>query len=138
MPKIERECHEFNIRQAIEKRKKKRRMEEMKAAKQKSKGQHYTYNGGQNTQFKYNNSRFQQSGAESYLQAQQKRLQASIGGYKAYGNKSAVYRPKTGYLNSQNSGSNFNKYAPAGFKTGPEAKNGSLGGLNKLNNFLKK
>jgi hypothetical protein len=31
-------------------------------------------------------------------------------------------------------GSTFNKYAPPGFKN---PNNGNLGGLNKLNNFLK-
>ena len=51
-----------------------------------------------------------------------------------------MYRPKMNYGQNggKKSGSTFNKYAPPGFRTNSQNSNsGNLGGLNKLNNFLK-
>jgi hypothetical protein len=58
MPKMEKECHELSVRQAIEKRKKQRL--EKQRAQQKNK---HSNNGG----FRYNNTMFKPSAAENYV-----------------------------------------------------------------------
>lgn len=87
MPKIEKDCHEFNIRQEIAKRKKK-------------------------------------------MMEQQRKFKGGMGSNSSMGAKFRGFKPGK---NRRFGNSNWNKYAPPGFKN-----SGGAGGFNKINNFLSK
>lgn len=130
IPRIEKECHEFNIRQAIEKNKKRRQEEAL--AQQK-----LLFQNQMNPDNKLMNFGAQPNQYQNFNQI------GGIGqGFSLNPNRSALYQPYTvqGKVTGP-SGVNFNKYAPPGFKIGQGNNNvtqGNVGGINKLNEFLKR